>query len=112
MKSDLDARPVYARTRESIQGHFLICYLTVLLERLFQFKILKNKYSSSEIFKLLKGFKVVKTDGKFINTTKYSELLEYLSNAFSLPLTNYYFSKTQINSILNISFNTLKKELI
>ena len=35
MKSDLDARPVFLRKKETIQDHFLICYLTVLLERFF-----------------------------------------------------------------------------
>ena len=35
MKSDLDARPVFLQKEETIKGHFLICYLTVLLERLF-----------------------------------------------------------------------------
>ena len=39
MKSDLDARPVFLQKENSIKGHFLICYLAVLLERIFQFKI-------------------------------------------------------------------------
>lgn len=51
MKSDLDARPVFLQKEESIKGHFLICYITVLLERIFQFHILKNKYGTQEIFK-------------------------------------------------------------
>jgi len=34
-KSDLDARPVFLQKEETIKGHFLICYLAVLLERIF-----------------------------------------------------------------------------
>lgn len=34
-KSFLDARPAYVRKRETIYGHFLICYLTLLLLREF-----------------------------------------------------------------------------
>ena len=56
MKSDLDARPVFLQKEETIKGHFLICYLTVLLERIFQFKILENKYSTTEIFSVYKRF--------------------------------------------------------
>ena len=41
---------------ETIQGHFLICYLSVLLERLLQFNVLKNKYGAEEIFDFIKGF--------------------------------------------------------
>lgn len=32
MKSDLDARPVFLQKENSIKGHFLICYLAVLLK--------------------------------------------------------------------------------
>ncbi|MCB5502793.1 transposase [Dorea formicigenerans] len=38
MKSQLDARPVYLQKEDTIVGHFLICYLAVLLARLLQFK--------------------------------------------------------------------------
>ena len=30
MKSDLDARPVFLQTEESIKGHFLICYVAFI----------------------------------------------------------------------------------
>ena len=50
MKSDLDARPVFVQKESTIKGHFLLCYLTVLLERIFQFYILKSKYGAPEIF--------------------------------------------------------------
>jgi transposase len=101
MKSDLDARPVFLQKEDTIKGHFLICYLAVLLERIFQFNVLGNKYSTSEIFDFLKGFKVTKSDIKYINTTSYSYFINALSEAFNLPLTNYFLSETQIKSILN-----------
>jgi len=101
MKSDLDARPVYVQTEESIKGHFLICYLAVLLERIFQFKVLDDKYSSSEIFNFIKDFKAVKAESKYINTTTYSDFIDDLSEKFDLPLTNYFLTETQIKSMFN-----------
>lgn len=101
MKSDLDARPVYVQKEDSIKGHFLICYITVLLERIFQFKVLENKYSSSEIFSFIKNFKVTKADNKHINTSTASELIDELTEKFKLPLNNYFLSDGQIRSILN-----------
>jgi len=101
MKSDLDARPVFLQKEDSIKGHFLICYLTVLLERIFQFKILEDKYSSTEIFSFIKGFKATKAESKYINTTTYSDFIQDLSNRLDLPLTNYFLSETQIKSVLN-----------
>ena len=60
MKSQLDARPVYLQKQDTIVGHFLICYLAVLLTRLLQFKILKNGYSSEELFEFVRDFMIRK----------------------------------------------------
>ena len=101
MKSDLDARPAFCQKEETIKGHFLICYLTVLLERLFQFKALENKYSTTEIFHFLKDFRVTKAETKYINTATSNDLINDLSLKLDLPLTNYFLSASQIKSILN-----------
>lgn len=100
MKSDLDARPVFLQREDTIKGHFLICYLTVLLERLFQFKILRNEYSTSDIFQFIKDFKVTKGETKYINTTKSTDFIHELAAKLKLPLTNYFLTETQIKSIL------------
>ncbi|MEG2058382.1 MAG: transposase, partial [Lachnospiraceae bacterium] len=104
MKSDLDARPVFLQKEETIKGHFLICYLTVLLERIFQFKVLENSYSTHDIFHFAKDFTVTKTETKYINTTTSSKFISDLSKTLSLPLTNYFLSETQIKSIMNYKF--------
>ena len=104
MKSDLDARPVFLQKEDTIKGHFLICYLTVLLERIFQFKILENQYSTSEIFNFIRKFKVTKAENKYINTATDSDFIRALSEISTLPLMNYFLSDTQIKSILNKKF--------
>ena len=101
MKSDLDAQPVFVQKESSIKGHFLICYLTVLLERIFQFKVLENKCGTSEIFSFMKDFKVTEAEGRYINTAMDSDFIKHLSENTGLPLRNYYLSKTQLKSILN-----------
>ena len=100
MKSDLDARPVFLQREDAIKGHFLICYLTVLLERLFQFKVLGDEYSTSDIFQFIKDFKVTKGETKYINTTKSTDFIHELAAKLKLPLTNYFLTETQIKSIL------------
>lgn len=101
MKSDLDARPVFLQKEATIKGHFLICYLTVLLERILQFKILEDQYSTSDIFDFIRKFKATRGESKYINTTVRKDFIDGLSNLFGLPLTNYYLSETQIKSIFN-----------
>jgi len=102
MKSDLDARPVFVQKESTIKGHFLICYITVLLERLFQFNVLESKYSASEIFEFFRDFKVTKADGKYINTTTDSTFIADLAKKLDLPLRNYHLSEPQIRKILSL----------
>ena len=104
MKSDLDARPVFLQKEERIKGHFLICYLAVLLERIFQFHILKKEYSSNEIIKFIKDFKVVKADNKYINISFNSNFINELAERYDLPLTHYLLSETQIKKVMNHKF--------
>ncbi|GHT85667.1 hypothetical protein FACS18947_4730 [Bacteroidia bacterium] len=101
MKSDLDARPAFLQKEETIKGHFLICYLTVLLGRIFQFKILGNQYSTNEIYRFFKEFKVTKAETKYINTTTSTCFIHELEEKLNLPLTNYFLTERQIQSILN-----------
>ena len=111
MKSDLDARPVFLQKESTIKGHFLICYLTVLLERILQFKILGDKYSTSEIFEFMRRFRATKADNKYINTTTNSAFIEELTKSFKLPLTNYLLSETQIHSIFNHNITPISPKI-
>jgi transposase len=104
MKSDLDARPVFLQKEETIKGHFLICYITVLLERIFQFCILKGKYSSSEIFSFFKGFTVVENKGTYINISIATKFLTELASLTGLPLDNFNLSPAKIKKVLSYRF--------
>lgn len=81
--------------------HFLICYLTVLLERIFQFIVMENKYSTTEVFSFIRKFRAIKSESKYINTTTYTDFIDELSRKCNLPLTHYFLTETQIKSIFN-----------
>lgn len=101
MKSDLDARPVFLQKEKTIKGHFLICYLAVLLQRIFQFKILKNQFSSEEICKFFKEFEIVKGENKAVNITAKNRFICELAEATDLPLTNYFLTDLQVKRIMD-----------
>lgn len=104
MKSDLDARPVFLKKEETIKGHFLICYLTVLLGRILQFKILDNKYSSSDVFGFIKSFNVAEAEGKYINLSISNDFINDFVKITNLPLDHYILTSKKINKVLNFHF--------
>ena len=105
MKSQLDARPVFMQKQETITGHFLICYLSVLLTRLFQIHVLKNEYGTEEIFDFIRDFRVVKiSDRKYINLTRSSSFIKDLTAQTNLPLTSYFLGNEDINKMLSHRF--------
>ena len=105
MKSQLDARPVYLQKKETITGHFLICYLAVLLTRILQIYILKDQYGAEEIFDFIHDFRVVKaSDRKYINLTRSSSFIKNLAEQTSLPLTSYFLSNSDIKKVLSHRF--------
>lgn len=105
MKSELDARPVYLQKEETITGHFLICYLAVLLTRLLQFKVLGNQFCSADIFTFIRDFRVAKiSDRKYMNLARNSLFIKTLSAKTKLPLTSYFLSIGQIKKMLSHRF--------
>ena len=43
LKSQLEARPVYVRTEQHIRGHFLCCYIALVISRLLEYKLKSNQ---------------------------------------------------------------------
>jgi hypothetical protein len=101
MKSELDARPVYLQKPERIAGHFLACYIAVVLTRIFQIKILHDKYGSGEIYDLFHDFKVTKAQRQYVNCSRNNDLIEDMSRVYKLPLTNYFLTSKELKKVLN-----------
>ena len=105
MKSHLDARPVYLQKEDTITGHFLICYLSVVLTRILQIYALNDKYGTEEIFDFIRDFRVAKiSDRKYINLTRSSTFIKSLAAETGLPLTSYFLGNEAINKMLNHRF--------
>jgi transposase len=105
MKSYLDARPVYLQKKASIHGHFLVCYLSVLLIRLLQFKVLKNKYCTEKLINFIRKFRIVKLErDRYVNITSSSEFIKDLAAELGLPITNYFLNESQIKMMLKHKF--------
>ena len=105
MKSQLDARPVYLQKEDTITGHFLICYLVVLLTRLFQIHTLNDRYGTEEIFHFIRDYRVAQiSERKYINLARKSSFIKDLTALTGLPLTSYFLGNEDINKVLSHRF--------
>ena len=105
MKSQKNERPIFMQKQETITGHFLICYLAVLLTRLLQIHTLKDEYGTEEIFDFIRDFRIAKiADRKYINLTRSSSFIKELSCLTGLPLTSYFLGNEDINKMLSHRF--------
>jgi len=99
-KSYLDARPVFVQKKETIYGHFLICYLCLFLLRVLEIKCFENRINSYDLIEFARDFRVVKKgDGTYINISQNQEVnskikeLTGLSNLDALYLTEKEIDK-------------------
>ena len=101
-KSYLEARPVYLQTRESIYGHFLICYLALTIIRLLEFNVFNNEISSSELIKFIRSFNITKYGEKYISNIKNTNVLQKIKEVTQITtLDNLYFSENKIQNLLD-----------
>lgn len=100
-KSYLDARPVYVQKKETIYGHFLICYLSLFLLRVLEIKVFKNQVNSYDLIDFIRDFRVVdKGDGSFINISRNQTVNEKLKKATGLTnLDALFLSEKEIENL-------------
>ena len=100
MKSELDSRPVFLQRPDCILGHFFICYVSVLLIRLLQIKILDDKWSVQSIVNLIRELKAVKLSQKsYLNLARKSEILDCVCQKFSLPLNSLLLDHKDVSAL-------------
>lgn len=100
-KSYLDARPVYVQKKETIYGHFLICYLSLFLLRVMEIKCFKNNINSYDLINFMRDFRVVDSgNGTYINISRDQRTNEKIKNVTSLTnLDALYLTKDEIDGL-------------
>lgn len=109
MKSELDARPVYLQRQSTITGHFLVCYLAVLLMRLLQVKVLGDAFCSEDVVGLFRGLNVCQaSERKYVNVSRRTPIIEELAARTGLPLLHFNLSKGDVRAISGCTLQTLQ----
>ena len=100
-KSFLDARPVYVQKKETIYGHFLICYLSLFLLRVLEIKVFKNKINSYDLIHFMRDFRVVKIEkDSYINISRDQAVNEKVKELTGLTtLDALYLSEKEVENL-------------
>ena len=97
IKGDLDGRPVYVQTKEHINGHFLVCFISLAMIRLIQHKILRHLgkdtlneagwesgLTAERIKKALSGFQADTLPGGYFRLTKPTDDLRLILDSLGI----------------------------
>ena len=104
-KSYLDARPVYLQKKETIYGHFLVCYLSLFLLRVLEIKVFKNKINSYDLINFMRDFRIVsKGDGSYINISRNQAVNEKVKEVTGLTtLDALFLSEKEVGNLFHNS---------
>ena len=102
-KSFLDARPVYVQKKETIYGHFLICYLSLFLLRVLEIKVFKKEISSYDLIRFIRDFRVVRGgDNSYINISRDQAVNEKIKGLTGMTnLDALYLTEKEVENIFN-----------
>ena len=103
MKTYLEARPVYLQKKESIYGHFTICYMALSILRLIELKVFNDELPISQIIEFIRDYNITETlEGSFINNATKSRTLSVIQQRYGLSkLDNIQLSKKDVENIIN-----------
>jgi transposase len=107
MKSDLEARPCFVWTEASIRGHFVLCFMALVLERLVEqkVKVAGIETTSQRILEAVRAAKVVEVE--LDNSIGYlkvdvSELFDRISESVGLKVLPKACKKRELQQLLGI----------
>jgi len=99
IKSEFRARPVYLRTENHINAHFLICFVALLILRVLEYK-LDKKYPVNQIRESLIRYSCSHLDQNYYLFDYRDEILHSLEAVFDIDLGNKIMTTSEIKKIL------------
>ena len=99
-KSELETRPIFVWTPESIETHFLSCFIALLIIRLLEQKT-NRKYSNHYIIDSLKKYSSTKIEHDIYLQDFRNDVIKDLEKTFNIDLSHKYLTLSQIKKLLN-----------
>lgn len=100
-KSELETRPVFVWTEDSIEAHFLSCFVSLLIIRLLENK-LNKKYSTPYVIESLRKYNSTKIEHDIYLQNFRNDVIKDIEKIFNIDLSRKYLTLSEIKKILNI----------
>ena len=105
LKTNFSSRPVYHHKEKRIKAHFLICYTALLIYRLLEVKLDRNKthFTTEQIIETLQNMNVVNCSDMYYQACYTgSDVLDSLEQLFDLKLSRKYYQPKTLNKFKKI----------
>ena len=105
LKTNFSSRPVYHHKESRIKAHFLICYTALLIYRLLEVKLDRNKthFTTEQIIETLQNMNVVNCSDMYYQACYTgSDVLDSLEQLFDLKLNRKYYQPKTLNKFKKI----------
>ena len=105
LKTNFSSRPVYHHKENRIKAHFLICYTALLIYRLLEVKLDRNKthFTTEQIIETLQNMNVVNCSDMYYQACYTgSDVLDSLEQLFDLKLNRKYYQPKTLNKFKKI----------
>ena len=99
-KSELETRPVFVWSDESIESHFLSCFVSLLIVRLLE-KLTKNKYPIEKIIESLRNYESTKIEHDIYLQNFRNEIIKDFEKIFDIDLSKKYLKLSEIRKKLD-----------
>ena len=113
MKGNLDTRPVFVRTKEHINAHLIICFISLLVLRIIQYKIKQTenfvidetKYwqegmPAEKIIKALNKWTIDKMNDEYYRFNSINdEDLSIILKAFNISIPSKLYKRAELRNI-------------
>lgn len=98
-KTDLRTRPVYLSKDDHIRAHFLICFVSLVIARILEYR-LNGKYCVTEILESLRKCECSKLEENIYLFNYYDDVLKDLGEKLGIDYSKKYMRLNEIKKIL------------
>ena len=99
IKSEFKARPVFVKTENHVNAHFLICYVALVIMRIIE-HLLGEEFTTKQIRNALCNYSCSYLDQNYYLFDYRDKVLDALGTIYKWDLTQKYMSQAEIKKIL------------